>query len=72
MKGGRVTWLIGQGSKIEEKRRLGIGNISKRNNTLLGKWLWRFPLEEYSLRHMVMKSIYGLKKNKWNANCGSH
>lgn len=42
-----VAWEIVTISK--EKGGLGIGNLKWKNRALLGKWLWRFPLEQYSL-----------------------
>ncbi|KAK9927793.1 hypothetical protein M0R45_024959 [Rubus argutus] len=62
-----VKWIIVSQSK--EKGGLGIGNLAKKNTALLGKWLWRFPLETDSLWHIVIRSKYGLKENGWDANC---
>ena len=45
---------------------LGIGNLGKRNKALLMKWLGRFPKEERSLWHKVIKSNFGLKPNLWD------
>lgn len=55
-------------SRSKEKGGLGIGNLKKKNLALLGKWLWRFPLEQNSLWAKVIKSKYGLKLNGWDSN----
>ena len=47
---------------------LGLGNISRRNLALLGKWLWRYPREGSALWHQVILSIYGSHSNGWDAN----
>ncbi|KAL5552484.1 hypothetical protein UlMin_039885 [Ulmus minor] len=41
---------------------LGIGNLLIRNKALLGKWLWRFPLEQHTLWAAVIRSKYGLNR----------
>lgn len=33
---------------------------------MLGKWLWRFPLEVNSLWYCVIKTKHGLRKNGWD------
>ena len=45
-----------------------MGNLLKRNEALLGKWLWRFPKEKESLWHEIIVSKYGLHTNGWDAN----
>ena len=35
---------------------------------LLGKWLWRFPLESESLWHSIIVSKYGKHPNGWDVN----
>ncbi|KAL5567832.1 hypothetical protein UlMin_024407 [Ulmus minor] len=47
---------------------LGIGNLLIRNKALLGKWLWRFPLEQHTLWAAVIKSKYGLNREGWDTN----
>ena len=42
--------------------------ISVRNNSLLGKWIWRFLEERYALCHQVIVSIYRTHTNGWDAN----
>lgn len=43
--------------KPKSKGGLGIGNLLVRNRTLLGKWLWHFPLEDESLRHFIIRRM---------------
>ena len=45
---------------------LGVGNMGKRNRSLLMIWLWRFPKEDQSLWHKVIKSKFGLHPNLWD------
>ncbi|WP_216667714.1 hypothetical protein, partial [Proteus mirabilis] len=48
-----VAWeVVG---RTKEKGGLGIGNLRKKNSALLGKWLWRFPLEQQALWAMVIR-----------------
>ena len=54
-------------SKSKSKGGLGIGNISKKNEALLGKWLWRFPLEQNSFWCLIIRSKYGLNENGWDS-----
>ena len=51
----------------KEKGGLGIGNLEKRNKAFLIKWLWRFPKEEQSLWHKVIKSKFGIHPNHWDS-----
>ena len=59
-----VSWRVV--SQPQSRGGLGLGNIINRNKALLGKWLWRFPLEVNSLWYSVIKSKYGLHKNGWD------
>ena len=49
--------------RSKDKRGHSVGDLKARNLALVGKWLWRFPLEQNSLWHTVMKSKYGLQSN---------
>ena len=55
-------------SKSKKFKGLGVGNLIKRNLALLGKWLWRFPLERDSLWHAIIVSKYNIQSNGWDAN----
>ena len=46
---------------------LGVGDLVRRNKSLLFKWLWRFPLEKDALWYAVIKSKYGLNENRWDS-----
>lgn len=60
-----VAWKTVQEPK--ERGGLGLGNLRKRNVALLGKWLWRFPLERRALWARIITSKYGLQPNGWDA-----
>ena len=47
-------------------RGLGISNILNRNKALVMKWLWRFPMEQDTLWHKVIRSKYGINQNGWD------
>ena len=47
---------------------LGIRNLSVFNKALLGKWLWRYPIESDSLWHQVVDSKYGSQWGGWCSN----
>ncbi|KAM7488895.1 hypothetical protein LguiB_026379 [Lonicera macranthoides] len=47
---------------------LGVGNLKFKNMALLGKWLWRFPLESKSLWHSIILSKFGNHSNGWDVN----
>ena len=55
-------------TRAKQNGGLGLGNLEKRNNALLMKWLWRFPNEEHSLWYKVIKSKYGISSNHWDSN----
>ena len=61
-----VAWELVVRSK--DRGGLGLGNLRKKNLALLGKWLWRFPLEQQSLWAMVIRSKYGKHANGWDSN----
>lgn len=44
-----------------------IGGISERNTVLLGKWLWRFALEQSSLWTSIIRSRFWLGIEGWNS-----
>ena len=56
-----ISWNIV--CKPKAKGGLGLGKISLRNFTLLGKWLWRYPKESSTLWHQVILRIYGIHSN---------
>lgn len=64
---GDGSHLLGRDivSKPKSKERPGIGNIDKKKLELLGKWLWRLLLEKNSLRHIIIRSKYGLPPKRW-------
>lgn len=59
-----IKWEVVVRSK--ENGGLGVGNLVARNKALLGKWLWRFPIEPEALWHKVLRSIYGINANGWD------
>lgn len=61
------TWL----EDPKEEGGLGLGHVVFKNTSLLRKWLWWFPLEPNSLWHKVIKSKYGLQRNRWDVIAGS-
>ncbi|VVA25489.1 Hypothetical predicted protein, partial [Prunus dulcis] len=46
---------------------LGVGSLRARSVALRAKWLWRFPNEPHALWHKVIRSIYGMDTNGWDA-----
>ncbi|KAM7479086.1 hypothetical protein LguiA_027299 [Lonicera macranthoides] len=40
----------------------------QRNEALLGKWIWRFPIEQDSPWCAIIRSKYGFQKNGWDSN----
>ena len=63
----RICALIQQGG-------LGVRQIIPFNLALLGKWLWRFGLEESHLWRRVMAAKYGVGRGGWTSNSprGTH
>ena len=53
---------------------LGVRKIAVFNKALLGKWLWRFGLEESRLWRRVIASKYGVNSGGWTTKSirGSH
>jgi hypothetical protein len=53
---------------------LGVRKIAVFNKALLGKWLWRFGLEESRLWRRVIASKYGVNSGGWSTKSirGSH
>ena len=53
---------------------LGIRDLISFNKALLGKWLWRFRVEESNFCRRVMSAKYGVKDRGWSTRpvCGSH
>ena len=66
---GRVKSLAAWEIIMKSKRNggLGLGNLKKKNVALLGKWLWRFPLEQQSLWAKISKRKYGIQLNGWDS-----
>ena len=62
-----VNW--GFCCKPKEEGGVGLGNLV---SSLVGKWLWRFPLEPDSLWHKMIKSKYGLHLNGWDVKAASN
>jgi len=52
--------------RAKEEGRLGFSSLRERNDALIVKWLWRFPLEPNSLWHKVIKSKYSIDSNGWD------
>ena len=53
---------------------LGIRDLISFNKALLGKWLWRFRVEESNFCRRVMSAKYGVKDRGWSTRpvCDSH
>ena len=61
-----VSWDLV--NRPKELGGLGFGKVTSRNQTLLGKWLWRYPKESFVIWHQVILSIYGTNPNGLDAN----
>lgn len=61
-----VNWEVVGSSKTNGG--LGVTPLKARNAALCAKWVWCFPNEPNSLWHRVIKSIYGMSSNRWDAN----
>ena len=44
---------------------LGVRDIISFNKALLGKWLWRFGIEESKLWRRVVAIKYGIERGGW-------
>lgn len=55
-----VSWDLVCRPKVEGG--FALGNVVSKNISMLGKWLWRYPLESYSLWHKVIRSKYRCQK----------
>lgn len=60
-----ITWEIA--SRPKKGGGLIIGGIRKRNIALLGKWLWRFPLEQSLLEASIIRSKFRHGIDGWNS-----
>lgn len=60
-----VAWK--QVCKPKELGGLVIGNIRKRNEAMLAKWLWRFLQERDALRSKFIVGKYGIAPNNWDS-----
>ena len=61
-----VKWDIVCSSKV--KGGLGIRSLSKFNKALLGKWNWRFTMEENSVWRNIISLKYGMEDGGWFSN----
>lgn len=53
--------------KTVQEGGLGLGHVAIHNDSLMRKWLWRFPQEPISLWHFVILSKYGIHTNGWDS-----
>ena len=61
-----VKWDIVCSSKV--KGGLGIRSLLNFNKALLGKWNWRFSMEENSVWRNIMSLKYGMEDGGWFSN----
>ena len=60
------NWDIVCSSKV--KGGLGIHSLSKFNKALLGKWNWRFAIEENYVWRNIISLKYGIEDGEWFSN----
>ena len=53
----------------KEKGGFGVRSMTLFNKALLGKWLWRFGLEEHQLWRRVLVAKYGVDLGGWRTSC---
>lgn len=46
---------------------MGQANLVNSNLGILGKWLWRFDLEQNTLSYSIIRSMFGLHGNCWDS-----
>ena len=61
-----VKWDIVCSSKVKGGQ--GIRNLSNFNKALLGKWTWRFAMEENSVWRNIIVLKYGMEDGGWFSN----
>ena len=66
--GKTIIWLIGmqfllQITKVDHR----LGNVLVKSKTLLGKFLWKFPLGHDLVWHSLIKSKFGIQANGVNS-----
>ena len=61
-----VKWDIICSSKV--KGGLGIRSLLNFNKALLGKWDWRFAMEENSIWRNIISLKYGMEDGGWFSN----
>lgn len=57
---GTILWVWNLCCRPGEESGLGLDNVVSKNISLLGKWLWRFPLDNFI-------SKLGCSRNRWDA-----
>lgn len=62
----RITWRVGIWCRPKTDGGLVLGRLVSKNISLVGIWLWRFPLDIDALWHCVIRSKYGLHRNGWD------